>query len=122
MEFKNILDSLKADIIFYNDVIFEVANEVLDNKISEYPVFVAHQLRLEIGEMILDKEDFEKDWSINATILEELVEKGIILKDRIKSFKEVYKDPRKNICIFLVTEEGGNFIFMPYKKSNKKSK
>jgi hypothetical protein len=122
MEFEKILESLKADIIFYNDPILEVAMEILDNKVSEYPVFIAYQHLLDLGEMILDKDDFEKDWSINVTILEELVEKGIILKERIPSFKEVYKDPRKNICIFLVTEESGNFIFMPYKTTNKKLK
>ena len=115
MEINDILKSLEKDIRFYSDSIKEVAFEILDNKVSEYPIFVAHQNIIELGEMILNSEDFDKDWSINASILEEFIEKGLVLKDKVNEFKRVYKDPKINLCIFLVTEELANFIFIPYK-------
>ena len=121
MEIADILKSLEKDIRFYNDSIKEVAFEILDNKVSDYPIFVAHQNIIELGEMILNREDFDKDWSINASILEEFVEKGLVLKDKSFEFKQVYKDPQKNICIFLVTEELANFIFIPYKTKGKEA-
>ena len=121
MELKEILKSMEKDIRFYNDSIKEVAFEILDNKISEYPIFIAHQNIIELGEMILNKEDFDKDWSISATILEEFIEKGLVLKDKSAEFKRVYKDPKKNICIFLVTEELANFIFIPYKTKGREA-
>ena len=115
MELNEILKSMEKDIRFYNDSIEEVAFEILDNKISEFPIFIAHQNIIELGEMILNKDDFAREWSVSATIIEEFVEKGLVLKEKIAEFKRVYKDPRKNICIFLVTEEFANFVFIPYK-------
>ena len=115
MELNEILKSMEKDIRFYNDSIKEVTLEILDNKISEFPIFIAHQNIIELGEMVLNKEDFDKEWSISASILEEFIEKGLILKDKTVEFKKVYKDPTKNICIFLVTEEYANFVFIPYK-------
>lgn len=121
MELNEILKSMEKDIRFYNDSIKEVAFEILDDKISDFPIFIAHQNIIELGEMILNKEDFDKDWSISAAILEEFIEKGLVLKEKAAEFKRVYKDPKKNICIFLVTEELANFVFIPYKTKGKET-
>lgn len=119
MELNEILKSLEKDISFYSESIKEIAFEILENKVSDYPIFIAHQNIIELGEMILNKDDFNKAWSINASILEEFIEKGLVLKDKSSEFKKVYKDPKKNICIFLVTEELANYIFIPYKTKGK---
>lgn len=110
-----ILDSLEKDIQYYKSAIKEVADEVLDNQFSEYPVFIAHELPISLGEMILDKDDFSRSWSISASTLEELSENQVIQEDKQEEFKKVYKNPREHICIFLISEKGGNFIFYPYK-------
>lgn len=114
-----ILDSLKNDIEFYNDSIKDVAIEIVNSGFSKYPVFIAHQHEVKIGEVILDKADYQREWTINATILEELIENGIIEEAKSSEFKKVFKDPKEYICIFLITEKGGNFIFSPYKNKNK---
>jgi hypothetical protein len=110
-----ILDSLEKDIQYYKSAIKEVADEVLDNQLSEYPVFIAHELPISLGEMILDKDDFSRSWSISASTLDELTENQVIQEDKQEEFKKVYKNPREHICIFLISEKGGNFIFYPYK-------
>ncbi len=114
-----IIDSLEQDLKFYNDAIKEVANEVLNNNLSEYPVFIAHEIPISIGELILDKQDFERTWSISAITLEELVEAQVIESDKQDEFKKIYKDPQQYICIFLISEKGGNFVFFPYQDSEK---
>jgi hypothetical protein len=111
-----LLDSLKKDIEFYNDAIEEVALDILQNQLSEYPIFIAHQHKVELGENIIDKDELQTNWSINATILEELQERNILSPDRIQSFKDVFKNPRKYICVFLITKQTANFIFLPYKR------
>jgi hypothetical protein len=113
-----VLDSLKKDLAYYNDSIKEVAKEIIESNFSKYPIFIAHQHEVKIGETILHKDDFQKDWSINASVLEEFVEANIVEKDKAEYFKSVFKDPEKYMCIFLVTEKGGNFIFNPYKNKN----
>ena len=110
-----ILTILEDDIAFYEKAIKEVAEEILKNGISKFPIFIAHQHEVNLGEMILDKNDFERKFSINASILEDLVEKKVIESSKINEFKGIYKDPRQFICVFLVTEKTGNFIFLPYK-------
>jgi hypothetical protein len=121
MELNDILKSLEKDIRYYNDSIKEVALEIIENGISEYPIFVAHKNTISLGEMILNMDDFEREWSVNATIIDELIEKNIIAKDKSGEFKKIFKDPKQNICIFLVTEEYANFIFIPYKSKSKES-
>lgn len=113
-----IIDSLEYDLKFYNDAIKEVANEVLNNNLSEHPVFIAHEVPISIGELILDKQDFDRSWSISAITLEELVEAQVIESDKQDEFKKIYKDPKQYICIFLISEKGGNFVFFPYQDSS----
>jgi hypothetical protein len=121
MELNDILKSLEKDISFYNDSIKEIADEILENGVSEYPIFIAHKNIIELGEIILNREDFNTEWSVNVSVLEEFIEKGLVLKERAGEFKNVFKDPKTNICIFLVTEEIGNYIFIPYKTKSKKA-
>jgi len=111
-----IMDSLEEDLQYYRDAIKEVADEVLNNNLSEYPIFIAHEVPISIGELILDKQDFERNWSISAITLEEMVEANVIEQDKKEDFKQVYKDPRQYICVFLISEKGGNFVFYPYQQ------
>jgi hypothetical protein len=118
MNAKEILESLKEDLTFYNDFIKEVSEDIISNGYSKNPIFIAHQADIIIGEVILDRNDYGKNWTISASILEEFVENNIILEENKQRFLEVYKDPQKYICIFLISEKGGNFIFHPYKNKN----
>lgn len=118
---EDILKSLEEDLKFYLDPIREVALEILEKGISKYPVFIAHELEVAVGEVILDKNDFGKSWSINATVIEELSQNNIIQEEKMDEFRKVYKDPKKFVCIFLISEKGGNFIFYPYKNTSRAS-
>lgn len=114
-----LLDTLKSDLRFYNDALKEVSADIITEDISKYPVFVAHRHRVKLGEMILDKDELERQWSINATTLEDLVIAGVVQPDKVQLFKETYKDPKRFMCIFLVWEKGGNFIWVPYIEEQK---
>ena len=63
--------SLEIDLKLFNESIREVAVEIMVEGLSMYPIFVAHQHEVAIGEVILDKDDINSDWSINASTLEE---------------------------------------------------
>ena len=75
---KSPLVSLEKDLEFYADTIKEVAIEVMVEGISAYPIFIAHQHEVNIGELILNREELNTDWTIQASTFEEFVEKGII--------------------------------------------
>ena len=105
--------TLQDDLKFYREAIKEVAQETIERKISDYPVFIAHQHELKLGEKILDKEELGRSWSIHASLLEELVEKGVVEEEKKDEFKKVFKDPVSKVCVFMVDEEGGRFVFLP---------
>jgi hypothetical protein len=108
------LKSLEADLKFYNESLKEVAIEIMVEGISAYPIFVAHQHVLSLGEVILDKNDLNTDWSIHASTLEEFKEKGLILPDKADKFLKQYKDAYHYMCVFVIVPEGANFVFFPY--------
>src|SRR5690606_1530189 len=74
--------SLKKDLDFYKETIREVALDIVGEGLSSYPIFIAHQHQVSIGEIIIDKEEFGKEWTIQASTLEEFIERGIIQKEK----------------------------------------
>ena len=50
----------------------------------------------------------------NASILEEFVKHGVVVEDKVEEFQETYGDPEERACIFVVTQEAGGFVFVPY--------
>jgi len=108
------LKSLEADLKFYNESLKEVAVEIMVEGISAYPIFVAHQHEVILGEVILDKNDLNTDWSIHASTMEEFMEKGLILPDKKDRFLKQYKDAYQFMCVFVIVPEGANFVFFPY--------
>ena len=108
--------SLERDLKVYSESIHEVAIEIMVEGLSSYPIFIAYQHIVKIGELILDRDDLNMDWSINASTLEEFVEKGIIKKELQERFTKSYKNPHDFMCLFVVVPEGANFVYYPYKK------
>lgn len=108
------LKSLESDLKVYSDSIKEVAIEIMAEGISLYPIFVAHQHEVKLGEMILDKDELNTNWTIQASTLEEFVERGIIHPEKRDKFIKQFKEPADFMCLFVIVPEGANFIFFPY--------
>ncbi len=113
------LVSLKKDLDFYAESILEISTEIIAEGLSRFPIFIAHQHEVHVGELILDKEELGTSWSIQASTFEEFVEKGIIKEDRKTHFLNKYKKPEEYMCLFVVVPEGANFVFYPYAKDSK---
>ncbi|WP_432714103.1 hypothetical protein [Pedobacter sp.] len=113
---KSPLVSLEKDLDLYADSIKEVAMEIMLEGISSNPIFIAHQHTVSIGEMILNREELHTEWTIQASTLEEFVEKGIINPEKKAMFLKAYKKPEDYMCVFVIVPEGANFIYYPYKK------
>lgn len=108
------LTTLEPDLKFYNESIREVAVEIMVEGISAYPIFIAHQHEVKVGEVILDKSELNTEWSVNASTLEEFVERGIIDPKKKALFIKNYKSAHDFMCLFVVVPEGANFVFYPY--------
>lgn len=108
------LKSLKVDLDFYKEAIKEVSEDIIGNEISQYPIFIAHQHEVSIGETILDRNELNTQWTIQASTLEEFIEKGIVKDDRKAFFEKQFKPASEFMCLFVIVPEGANFVFYPY--------
>ncbi len=116
-EKKSPLLSLEKDLEFYADSIKETAIEIMVEGISTYPIFIAHQHEVNIGEVILNRKELNTNWTIQASTLEEFIQKGIIHPDKKEHFLKSYKKPENFMCVFVVVPEGANFVYYPYSKN-----
>jgi len=112
--------SLKKDLQLYQDSIKEIAIEIMVEGLSAYPIFVAHQHQITLGEMILDRNELGTNWTIHASTLEEFIEKGIIKASKKEAFLKNYKDASDYACLFVAVPEGANFVYFPYTLTAKK--
>ena len=108
--------SLERDLKAFNDAIREVAVEIIVEGLSRYPIFIAHQHDLKLGEVILDRHELNSDWTIHASTLEEFIERGVVKPELKERFISSYKTPKDFMCVFVVVPEGANFVYYPYIK------
>lgn len=109
------LKSLKVDLDFYSDSIKEVATEMIAEGYTLYPIFIAHQHEVSIGELLLSKDELNTQWTINVSSLEEFVDRGLVKDDRKDYFTKHFKNTNEYMCVFVIVPEGANFVFYPYK-------
>lgn len=108
------LKSLKVDLDFYKESIKEVGTEMMAEGYTLYPIFIAHQHEVSIGELLLDKNELNTQWTINVSSLEEFVERGLIKEDKQEHFVKNFKSANEFMCLFVIVPEGANFVFYPY--------
>ncbi len=104
---------LEEELRSYKKALGKAADTIMDERVSSYPIFVVHKGVAELGIPLIKEEEVAGHWSVNASSLEEFVAKRLIREDRVDDFKAVYKDPAEWLCLFVVDEEGANFIFLP---------
>jgi len=92
----------------------DCAATIMDDNITNFPVFVFHKGEVTWGENITPEGE-QAEWQINLTTAEELIRKGIIELEKAKLFVAGFKNPREFACVLAVTKsEGAHFIFYPY--------
>jgi hypothetical protein len=104
--------SLEKELQPYKKILAQAADIILDEGVSKYPIFVLHQQELEMGIPLVEAgEKFR--WSVHASTLEEFVSKDLIFNEKAPEFISTYKDPEVHLCLFVLSELGAQFIFIP---------
>ena len=88
----------------------KASEAIIDQEVTKYPIFVLHQHDFEVGIPLTPEESI---WKVHASSLEEFVSKQIIEPKKIDSFRTIYKKPEEFFCIFVISEIGAKFIFIP---------
>lgn len=109
-----ILESIKNDVALVGPHLKAISERVISEEISDFPVFVAAQSIVDVGKPIFDRDSVQLNWFFNASILEEFIRREIVKADRVAAFKRAFGDPMETACIFVVTPETAQFIFVPF--------
>lgn len=107
-QFKNLEKELQP----YKRTMREAAEVITVQDVSNYPVFVVHQNTVDIGINIVDRDEVKGKWSVNASTLEEFVARQIVTPEKLEDFKVLYKTHAGDLCLFVLSELGANFIFL----------
>ncbi len=117
---EKLLKALEMQLQEIKDSITELQLEIIDEGITQHPILIAHRGEAEFGEPILDRKEYNMFYDINVSSLEEMVELGILLEDKIEDFKHSYGSSRNNTCILCVFPDGeAQFVF--YSLANRKT-
>ena len=103
--------SLHNDVEHLSDQLSSVSVEIRNQDISKYPVFIAHQVPIELGKALFTKEQHLTNWNLSMATLEVLVQSKVISLEKVDQFRKVYKNPDQFFC-FLVMKEEAQFIFI----------
>jgi hypothetical protein len=121
-EFQKIITTLKSDLRIYAEMMHEVAFDIVKQGFSKYPMFIATEAEIKMGELILDRNDYAATFNIYASTMEEMLERGLIQENKKQNFVSNYKDPRKHMCVLLVTNGIASIVFYPYQSNEQLDK
>ena len=109
-----ILESIKNDVALVGKALKVISEKVVEEGISEYPLFIASQEYVDIGKPVFDRDSVQLNWFFNASILEDFTQKRIISPDKAANFTRTFGDPSEKACIFVIKGQEAFFVFVPY--------
>lgn len=106
---------LKEQLTPYLEIAGKIADQITSENISRYPIIVIHQDEIEIGIPVIKRNNYESIWSVNASTLEQFYTKKLIADNKLEEFKTLYKSHGDDLCFFVLSELGGQFLFLKRK-------
>lgn len=105
---------LEEELKPFRPLMGKASDTILDQEVSLYPIFIVSQLEVQMGIPLVARDPKKKQkWFVNASTLEELNTKNIVHNDKVDEFRKVYKDPTEHFCLFVLSDLGAQFIFLP---------
>ncbi len=107
------LMTLKKKMQPYFPLVDSSWQAVLDNEVSKYPVLVFSPMPIDMGVLLIEREQAPGPWSTYMSSLEEFHVKKLVDEQKVQDFIDVYKDPSEQYCTFVISDLGAQFIFVP---------
>lgn len=106
------LGKISSDFVKVSDTLREASYAIRKKGFSDFPIFPVCKIDQPIGQLLIEPNQYENQWSYFASFLEEFVQRGVLTKEN--DFKSAYKDPDEYCCLFLIEEKFTNFVYIPY--------
>lgn len=112
------LNALQDELTEFSGQLLEITRELLKERVTEFPVFIAHQTEVYLGELIVDMKEYEVPFSLSVSTVEEFVESGLIQKEKLSAFREAFGNPVNNMCVFWIHGDSARYILFPFAGRN----
>ncbi|MEM6396621.1 MAG: hypothetical protein AAF741_09755 [Bacteroidota bacterium] len=107
---------LQDDVRPHLQLLSEAADTVIEQEVSNYPVFVAYfaeEQDLEVGLPVTQISSSRgRVWALRITTLEELVSRQVVLREKVDNFRQVYRNTPDSICFLIWTDGEARFGFV----------
>lgn len=113
MDTERRLNKLRKDLEPFIQIMDKASDELINQEISKYPIFIIHQQEINLGILLVDKEKNKSNLSINLSTLEEFATKNVIKEERVENFIDIYKNANDYFCLFIIDNLGSKFAFIP---------
>ncbi len=108
--------ALQEDLQAYRTKLVAMAATVVNQEVSNYPVFLAYPSDEEpIGlglSLFVVPSGQGQDWALHLTTLEELVSRQIVRMEKVDDFRTLYKNNQPTLCFLIFLEGAATFGFL----------
>ena len=112
MEKEAYLERFGDEINHYQALMKEAFDGVINEGVSNYPVFIFHQQEVTVGLPIADCMEIGGLWSVNISTLEEFYIKGVVMIEQVDEIKAKIKGNPPQYCCLVLAEGKGSLIFL----------
>ncbi len=113
MDTERRLNKIKKELQSVSRLMEKASDEIFNQDISKYPIFVIAQQEVSVGILLATAEQIKSKWNLYISTLEEFSTKKLIRQERINEFRKIYKDPADYYCVFVIEDLGSKFVFIP---------
>ena len=96
---------------FYENLMKEAFEGVINEGVSKYPVFIFHQQEVTVGIPIADRHAIAGDWSVNISTLEEFYIKGLVTIEQVEEIKTKITGDPPLFCCLVLSADKASFVF-----------
>ena len=107
------LERFGDEINHYHALMKEAFEGVINEGVSNYPVFIFHQQEVNVGLPIADRHQIVGEWSVNISTLEEFYIKGLVVIEQVEEIKAKITGNPPQYCCLVLAEGSGSLIFLP---------
>lgn len=108
--------ALQQDLQPYKTQLATMAETVVNEEVSNYPVFLAYpsdEQSIGLGlSLFAVPSKSGQDWALHLTTLEELVSRQIVQMEKVDDFRTLYKNNQPTLCFLIFLEGAATFGFL----------
>lgn len=106
------IEKFALEINLYHGLMQEAFDNVINEDISRYPVFIFHQQEVNVGIQIAHRHQIVGEWSVNISTLEEFYIKGLVTIEQVEEIKSKIMGNPPQYCCLVLAGEKGSLIFL----------